>query len=115
MPMATPQTSMRLPLTRWLALPGWARLSALMGLCVGVCICANTIAHASDVKAEPLVENVPIAGGTAALSNALGIDPVPERARFVPELVRVIYDVGESKSGSHDALRTQLAARLNDG
>ena len=103
---------MRLPLTRWLlALSVRIAGQGLMGL--WICVCACVIACARDVRAESLVEDVPIAGGTAALSRALGIDPVPERARFMTQLVRVIYDAQEGKSASRDALRAQLATRLN--
>ena len=102
---------MRLPLTRWLPAQS-VRIAGhgLMGLVV--CVCACVVACAADVRAESLVENVPIVGGTAALSRALGIDPVPERARFMSELVHVIYDAAEGKSASKDALRAQLGAYL---
>ena len=108
---ATPDAPMRLPLTRWLlALSVWIAGHGLMGF--GVCVCACVIACARDVRADSLVVDVPIVGGTAALSRALGIDPVPERARFMTELVHVIYDAPEGKSASRDALRAQVAAYL---
>jgi hypothetical protein len=37
-------------------------------------------------------EDVPVPGGTAAMANALGIEPAPDRPRFLAELVRVLHD-----------------------
>jgi hypothetical protein len=36
-------------------------------------------------------ENVPVPGGTVALARSLGVAPVPERARFVAELARLVH------------------------
>ena len=80
----------------------------------GICVCACVIACARDVRADSLVVDVPVIGGTAALSRALGIDPAPERARFMTELVHVIYDAPQGKSASRDALRAQVAAYLEE-
>ncbi|MEQ1912051.1 MAG: hypothetical protein ABMA15_24735, partial [Vicinamibacterales bacterium] len=103
---------MPLPLTRRpLALFVWTASRRLMAF--GVCVCACVVACSRDVRADSPVENVPVVGGTAALSRALGIDPVPERARFMTELVRAIYDAPEGKSASSDALRAQVAAHLD--
>ena len=102
---------MRLPLTpRLLALFAWAASRGVMLL--GACVCACVMAGTRDVRADTLVEDVPVVGGTAALSRALGIDPVPERARFLTELVHVIYEAAEGKSASSDALRARVAAHL---
>jgi len=38
-------------------------------------------------------EDVPVPGGTAGFARALGIDPVPDRARFVAELTRLTVDI----------------------
>ena len=101
---------MPLPLTRWpAALFVW---TASHRLTTCVCVCACVVACTRDVRADSLVENVPVVGGTAALSRALGIDPVPERARFMTELVHAIYDAPEGKSASSDALCAQVAAHL---
>ena len=43
----------------------------------------------------PESEDVPVPGGTAALAKAIGLDTVPDRARFAAELVRIVY--GESR------------------
>ena len=45
-------------------------------------------------------EDVPVAGGTAAMAQAAGISPAPDRARFVAELARVLYNVPD------DAMRS---------
>ena len=101
---------MRLPLTRCLlALSMWTAGRRLVGI---VCFCACAVACTRDVRADSLVENVTVVGGTAALSRALGIDPVPERSRFMTELVHVIYDAAEGKSASRDGLRAQLVGHL---
>ncbi|HUR35958.1 MAG TPA: hypothetical protein VM032_19280 [Vicinamibacterales bacterium] len=102
----------RLLLTRWLlALSAWRGGHALIGL--GVCVCAGVLVCTHDAGAEALVEDVPVVGGTAALSRALGIDPAPERARFIAELVHVIYDAPEGRNAARDALRAQVAAHLD--
>ena len=42
-------------------------------------------------------EDVPLPGGTASLAQALGIDPVPDRGRFVYEVVRLLYNAPEGR------------------
>ena len=42
-------------------------------------------------SAATVSEDVPIPGGTAALAAAIGL-PAPDRARFVPEIIRAIYE-----------------------
>ena len=44
---------------------------------------------------------------------ALHVAPVPDRASFVTELTRVIYDTPEGKSATTDALLQQLAQHLD--
>jgi hypothetical protein len=48
-------------------------------------------------------EDVPLPGGTAALAQALGIDPVPERGRFIYELTRLLYNTPEGRRSTADA------------
>src|SRR5262245_29651399 len=60
-----------------------------------LCLCCFTIvaAFASPLAAAVVAsQDVPVPGGTAALARALGIDPVPDRARFMSELTRLVYD-----------------------
>ena len=40
-----------------------------------------------------MTSDVPVPGGTAGFARALGIDPVPDRARFVAELTRLNVDL----------------------
>ena len=54
-------------------------------------------------------EDVPVPGGTAALAQALGIDPVPDRGRFVYEISRLLYNAPEGRRPSAEAYL--LAAR----
>ncbi len=55
-----------------------------------------------------LSEDVPLPGGTAALSHALGIDPVPDRGRFVFEITRLVYDTPEGRRPAADAFLLAL-------
>ena len=48
----------------------------------------------SRSAAQALTEDAPILGGTAATARALGIDVVPDRPRFLAELVRVLRPGG---------------------
>lgn len=80
---------------------------------VAVCVCLALFAPVGRAGANPLGEDVPVPGGSVALAKALGIEPVPERARFLSELVRVVWDAPEGKSASSDALRARLIAHLD--
>jgi hypothetical protein len=62
-----------------------------------------TLATASRSSGQGLSEDIPVVGGTAATARALGIDVVPDRPRFLAELVRVIYDAQEGKNAEIDA------------
>jgi len=78
-----------------------------------VFLCASLLSlFGSGIRANTLSDEAPILGGTAALSRALGIDPAPDRARFMTELTRVIYDTPEGKSLTTDALLQRLAKHL---
>jgi hypothetical protein len=80
---------------------------------VVVLLCASVLPlFCAEIRANTLSEEAPILGGTAALSRALGIDPAPDRARFIAELTRVIYDRPEGKSATTDALLQRLAKHL---
>jgi hypothetical protein len=80
---------------------------------VGVLLCAFLLPwFCAEIRANTLSEEAPILGGTAALARALGIDPAPDRARFMAELTHVIYDTPEGKSATTDALLQRLAKHL---
>ena len=46
---------------------------------------------------------MPLPGGTAALAQSLGIDPVPDRGRFMYEVTRLLYNTPEGRRPSADA------------
>jgi len=46
-------------------------------------------------RAAALVEDVPVPGSLAAFAHALGVDPAPDRARYIQELTRLVYDTTE--------------------
>ena len=53
--------------------------------------------------AAAVSEDVPVPGGTVALAQALGIDPTPDRGRFIYEITRLLYDAPEGRKPSADA------------
>jgi hypothetical protein len=67
---------------------------------------AATAMLAASAAAQ--TEDVPVPGGTAGMARALDVKPVPDRARFLGELVRVLYDAPEGQSQA----TTQRVARL---
>ena len=81
----------------------------LLTVAIGVAIAAcGTRAAAADAI---VVQDAPVPGGTAAFAAAVGIDPAPDRARFMFELTRLIYDNPELRN---PAVASFLAA-LNPG
>jgi hypothetical protein len=64
-------------------------------------VLATTIVAAFQLHLAAAVavsEDVPVAGGTAAWSQALGIDAPLDRARFIAEITRLVYDVSEGRT-----------------
>jgi hypothetical protein len=62
---------------------------------VGAVALCTTIVAVFQVHldaASPLFEDVSVPGGPSELAHALGIDPVPDRGRFLFELTRLVYD-----------------------
>jgi hypothetical protein len=57
--------------------------------------------------------DVSILGGRAAMARALGVDAVPDRPRFLAELIRVIYDGREGQSADVDAKLARVASHLD--
>src|SRR3954468_1058084 len=53
--------------------------------------------------AAAVSEDVPVPGGTVALAQALGIDPAPDRGRFIYEISRLLYNAPEGRKASSDA------------
>jgi hypothetical protein len=63
--------------------------------------------------AAAVSEDVPVPGGTVALARSLGIDPAPDRGRFIYEVTRLLYNSPEGRKPSADAYL--LAARQAAG
>src|SRR5262252_4205575 len=61
------------------------------------CVCTVIVAafHPPMARAAALVEDVPVPGSLAAFAHALGVDPAPDRARYIQELTRLVYDTTE--------------------
>lgn len=64
---------------------------------LAISIVAAFPAHAG-AAAGPVSEDVPVPGGTAAMSRSLGIAPAPDRARFVAELARLTHQASEDRN-----------------
>jgi len=63
--------------------------------------------------ASVVSEDVPVPGGTAAFAQAFGIDPTPDRSRYVYEILRLLYNAPEGRrpiaEGYLQSLRQSLA------
>jgi hypothetical protein len=71
----------------------------------------TTIVAAFSVRLTAAVavsEDVPVPGGTVAFAHALGVDPVPDRGRFLFEISRLIYDNPEGHKPVVDAFLQSL-------
>ena len=79
-----------------------------------VSIVAAFPAQAGAAAAGPVSEDVPVPGGTAAMARSLGIDPTPDRARFVPELARLTHQASEDRNTTR-AKAAWLLQRRNAG
>ncbi len=58
-------------------------------------------------------DDVPIPGGTVAMARAIGIEPAPDRSRFLVELVRTLYDTRERHNVAIDSRLTRLRSYLD--
>ena len=79
-------------------------------------LCFATLIACSAARLEAAAvssEDVPLPGGTAALASALGIDPVPDRGRFLFEITRLIYDSAESRRPAAQAFLESLRLQGN--
>src|SRR3989441_5160322 len=77
---------------------------------IGLIVCLTIVAafEAHLIGQSTISEDVPVPGGTAAIAAALGIEPVPDRARFVAELTRQAYDVPPGRNAASDARLDRL-------
>ena len=64
------------------------------------------LAPRGAAAATAVSEDVPIPGGVAALAQALGIDPAPDRGRFIYDVTRLLYNAPEGRKASSDAYLT---------
>jgi len=71
---------------------------------------ANTIVAVIPVHlaTAQVFEDVPVPGGRVALAARMGVDPVPDRARFISEIARLMYGRGDRKPLPPAVLATQL-------
>ena len=62
-----------------------------------LCVCSLIVAafQAPLARAAAIVEDAPVPGSTAAFARALGVDPTPDRARYMHEMTRLVYDTTE--------------------
>jgi hypothetical protein len=81
---------------------------------------ATTIVAAFDTHVAAAVavsEDVPVPGGTAAFAQSLGFELPPDRARFIAELARLLYNIPEGRSAAVEGLllRIRQTGRADDG
>jgi hypothetical protein len=57
-------------------------------------------------------EDVVVPGGTASVAASLGIDPVPDRARFAAEITRLVYDIPAGRNTLADARLERVHALM---
>jgi hypothetical protein len=69
--------------------PHCAKRSLLVLLCT-VVTAAIPVRLAGS---EAAFQDLPVPGGTVALARTLGIDPVPDRGRFIAEVTRLVFDL----------------------
>jgi hypothetical protein len=67
---------------------------------------------ASPSAASVPSEDVPVPGGTTAFAQAFGIDPVPDRSRFLSEMIRLLYNAPEGRRPAAEAYLQSLRQAL---
>src|SRR5215470_13925683 len=82
----------------------WARLV--------LCLTIVAAFQARLVASPPVWEDVPVPGGIAAVAAALGIDPIPDRARFISELTRLAFETPVGRNLPSDIRVQQLKSLL---
>jgi hypothetical protein len=68
-------------------------------------LCTTIVAvfQLHPAAAAAVSEDVPVPGGTVAFAQAVGIDPAPDRGRFIYEITRLLYNTPEGRKPSADA------------
>src|SRR4051812_16320680 len=76
-------------------------------------LCTTIVAvfHLHSAAAATLSEDVPLPGGTARFAQMLGIDPVPERARFAYEIARLVHNTAEGRKPGAEAFLLAMRQR----
>src|SRR4051794_4680492 len=83
-----------------------------------LCTAAAATIPSHLAAAEAPFQDLPVPGGTAALAHTLGIDPVPDRSRFIAEVTRLAYDLeGRNPSAAAflQAVRLKAHASADKG
>ena len=62
--------------------------------------------------ASVVSEDVPVPGGTATFAQAFGIDPTPDRSRYVYEIIRLLYNAPEGRKPAAEAYLQSLRQSL---
>jgi hypothetical protein len=77
-----------------------------------LCLTIVAAIGARLVARSGISEDVVVPGGTAAVAASLGIDPVPDRARFAAEVTRLLYDIPAGRNAASDARLERLRALI---
>src|ERR671931_344411 len=73
-----------------------------------VCLTIVAVFPLHLAAATAVSEDVPVPGGLAAFARTLGIDPVPDRGRFMYDVTRLLFDNDPQRSPERLALRFGL-------
>ena len=83
-----------------------------------IVVCGTMLVTADAVPAfaaeTTITEDVSVAGGVSALAALADVSPVPDRARFVAELARVIYSSPSIGPYSNEAVRRRIDSFFAD-
>jgi hypothetical protein len=66
------------------------------------------VAQLHPAAAVVVSEDAPVPGGTEALAHALGIEPAPDRGRFMYEITRLLYNVPEGRKQTAETFLQML-------
>jgi hypothetical protein len=73
-----------------------------------VIVCGTMLVTALPVRSESIGEDVPVPGGLPALASLANVSRVPDRARFVAELARIIYSSPSTGPYSNEPIRRRI-------
>jgi hypothetical protein len=80
-------------------------------------LCTTIVAvfQLHPAAAAAVSEDVTVPGGTVAFAQSLGIDPAPDRGRFVYEISRLLYNAPEGRRPAAEAYLTAARQALGRG